>query len=322
MDIELRAMNQVLALAREGSFAKAARVLHISQPALSRSIKEVERRVGFTLFERGRQGAELTDAGKTFFRLAAHVVTASEDMHREIALLTGLASGELRIGAGVYPSELFMGRAVGRLMKTSSMVQIRIINDSAAHIIQLLRRREIDIGFVDPRGHEVTTEFTITPLATFTGYAVVRHGHPLFREKRIGLDKAIRYPLCTTSLAQVLISQINTQRNRKDRENQELIGRWRPTVLVDSVNMMKETVETSDAVTFMPYLLIDKELQEKRLAVLPFALNWLQATFSVMHLAHRTITPLGAALIASATEEARLAQLAEQRLKIKWRAPR
>jgi DNA-binding transcriptional LysR family regulator len=63
MSIQLREMRQVAAIAKEGSFAKAARVLHISQPALSRSIREVERKTGFRLFDREREGTFLTDAG-------------------------------------------------------------------------------------------------------------------------------------------------------------------------------------------------------------------------------------------------------------------
>lgn len=322
MDMELRTLQQVIALANEGSFAKAARVLHISQPALSRSIKEAEARIGFALFDRGRHGAELTDAGKTVLRHALNVMMAADDMRREVSLMTGLSSGELLVGCGVYPSELFMGAAIGSLLKPGSKASIRIVNDGAGQIIQRLRRREIDLGITDPRGHGVTAEFTILPLATFTGYLVVRKGHPVLANKRITLDRLLEYPLCTTSLAHVLINQLNTRKNSREQQEQELFARWIPTVHVDSVAMMKQSVCSSDAVTIMPYLLIEKELEQKILVVLPIALNWLQATFSAMHLSHRTMTPLGAALIAAAQAASRSAVDREGMLKRKWGAPR
>ncbi len=322
MDMELRTLRQVIALANEGSFAKAARVLHISQPALSRSIKEAEARIGFALFDRGRHGAELTDAGKTVLRHALNVMMAADDMRREVSLMTGLSSGELLVGCGVYPSELFMGAAIGSLLKPGSKATIRIVNDGAGQIIQRLRRREIDLGITDPRGHGVTAEFSILPLATFTGYLVVRKGHPVLANKRITLDRLLEYPLCTTSLAHVLIGQMKAAGTAQARTQQELFARWMPAVHVDSVAMMKQTVATSDAVTLMPYVLIEKELERKQLVVLPFALNWLQATFSVMHLSHRTMTPLGAALIESAQVASRNALDKEELLKKKWGAPR
>jgi len=322
MDMELRTLQQVIALANEGSFAKAARVLHISQPALSRSIKDAEARVGFALFDRGRYGAELTDAGKTVYRHALQVMMAADDMRREVSLMAGLASGELLVGCGVYPSELFMGQAIGRLLKPGSKASIRIVNDGAASIIQRLRRREIDIGIADPRGHEVTSEFAILPVATFTGYAVVRKGHPVLARKRVTLETVVEYPLCTTSLAHVLISQLKTRKDSREQHEQELFAHWIPSVHVDSVAMMKQSICCSDAVTIMPYLLIEKELEQKKMVVLPFALDWLQATFSVMHLAHRSMTPLASALIEATHEAARDALAREEMLKQKWGAPR
>ncbi|HMP74635.1 MAG TPA: LysR family transcriptional regulator, partial [Kiritimatiellia bacterium] len=74
MSIDVREIRQVATVASEGGFAKAAKVLHISQPALSRSIQEVERKAGFRIFERGREGALLTDAGRSFLRQAGDIL--------------------------------------------------------------------------------------------------------------------------------------------------------------------------------------------------------------------------------------------------------
>ena len=64
MDFDLRSLGHAQALAEHASFARAAKVLHITQPALSRSIQELERRVGVRLFDRARRGVEPTEAGR------------------------------------------------------------------------------------------------------------------------------------------------------------------------------------------------------------------------------------------------------------------
>jgi len=142
-DLEIRELRQILAITTEGSFASAARSLHISQPALSRSIQEVERKVGFRLFERGRAGAEPTDAGRMAIRHAETVLAAASDMQRELALIRGMGAGELRIGAGLFPSELFLGRALADLADPGADVRLRIINDTAPELLKRLRKREI-----------------------------------------------------------------------------------------------------------------------------------------------------------------------------------
>ncbi len=118
MDIELRLLRHAAALASEGSFVKAARVVHLSQPALSRSIQELERRAGMEpLFQRDRSGIVPTDVGQILLHHAANVLAAAGDLSREMDLVKGLDAGELVIGAGIYPSRLFMDRALSRLLK-------------------------------------------------------------------------------------------------------------------------------------------------------------------------------------------------------------
>jgi len=66
MDFDLRLLRHARALAEEGSFARAARTLHLTQPALSRSIQELERRTGIRLFDRNKGRVDLTALGEVF----------------------------------------------------------------------------------------------------------------------------------------------------------------------------------------------------------------------------------------------------------------
>ena len=91
-------MQQVAAIAREGSFAKAAKALRISQPALSRSIRAVEESIGVRLFERGREGTFPTDAGLAFLQQAADILALADNMGRELTRIKGDNTGQVHVG--------------------------------------------------------------------------------------------------------------------------------------------------------------------------------------------------------------------------------
>src|SRR6202000_2974057 len=126
MDIELRLLQCALRLAEHSNFARAAKALHMSQPSLSRNIQELERRLGVSLFLRTQHGVEPTAAGSILMQHAAGVVELASDLVHEMELLRGLEKSELSIGAGVYPGQMFLDRAVGLLVRAYPAARLAI----------------------------------------------------------------------------------------------------------------------------------------------------------------------------------------------------
>jgi DNA-binding transcriptional LysR family regulator len=295
--VDMRECRQLLAIAGEGSFARAARSLHMSQPALSRSIQEIERKVGFRLFERGREGAHPTDAGRMVLGHAETVIAAARDMGRELALIRGLGTGELRIGAGLFPSELFLGRAMAVFAGYGSDVRLRMLNAPAPELLKHLRKREIDLAVADPAWLEQSTDVHTIPLSSYRGHLVVRPGHPLCSRRTLRLDAVTAYPLITsTSVPPRIVRLPQAETSRQAAERATLV-RWVPSLYTDSIAMMKAAVMASDAITILPSHLVQHECARKELTLLPLQLPWLQASFAVMHLSHRTLSPLAEAFI-------------------------
>lgn len=144
MDVSLRLLRHARAVAEHRNYARAAQAVGISQPALSRSIQELEQLLGLQLFERGRGGALLTNAGEVFLSHSIHVLARSDDLAREMRLLQNLDSGELRIGAGSYPSEMFVDQAVARLVREHPAARLNVVKDNWAGLLAQLRRRDLD----------------------------------------------------------------------------------------------------------------------------------------------------------------------------------
>lgn len=318
MSIEVREIRQVATVASEGGFAKAAKVLHISQPALSRSIQEVERKVGFQIFERGREGALLTDAGRAFMRQAGEILSLSDNLERELALIKGLDTGDLHVGAGVFAGNLFLGEALAPFARRHTHVRIRVLNDQPDILIHRLRRRELDIVVADPEWIKPATDVAQITLNDHQGHLIVRAGHPLLAKRNIQVGDLPDYPLVTMGIAPNRIAQMGRQLKGVDAAQHKLIERWPQTIAVNSITAMKAVVANSDAVTMISLKMVRHELDRKELAVLPLSLPWLKADFAVMHLTHRTLSPLAEAVTESIiAEDAKTIKL-ENALAARW----
>ena len=318
MTIDVREMRQVAAIATEGSFAKASKVLHMSQPALSRSIQEVERKAGFRLFDRGRDGAILTDAGRAFMRQASDLLALADGMERELALIKGLDTGDLVIGAGVYVSDMFIGEALAPFARVDTQVRIRLMNDQPDVLTHRLRRREVDLVVADPAWIEPATEIKQITLNRHQGYLVVRRGHPLLGRRNLAAGDVVRYPLVTMGLMPNRIAAMGRQLAGDEAETHKLVEKWKPTIAVNSITSMKTIVAHSDAVAIVSLKMVRHELARRELAVLPLSFPWLGTSFAIMHLAHRTLSPLAAAVTESIVAEDRNLLELERELAARW----
>ncbi len=145
--MELTEVRSFLTLTEQMNFGRAAAVLHLSQPALTKQIHRLEAEVGGRLFVRGRQGAQLTAVGQRFLRGARALV---EDGDKLLALTRRDARGEtgrLRIGFGFHTLEL-VPRLLVRLRRVVPAVEIELRDMSTREQIEALRTNRIDLGFV------------------------------------------------------------------------------------------------------------------------------------------------------------------------------
>jgi DNA-binding transcriptional LysR family regulator len=321
MKLDVREMRQVATIASEGSFAKAARALHISQPALSRSIQEVERKTGFKIFERSREGAMLTDAGRSFMLQASDILALADNMERELALIKGLDVGEVHIGVGIYVSEMFVSEAIAHFAKPNSQTRIRLLNEQPNMIAQRLRRREVDLAVGDPAWLEPATDIRVTRLNQHQGYLVARANHPLFAKRGLHLKDVLTYPFVTMALVPNRLALMGKALKGAELEQQRLMEKWNPAITVNSITSMKSIAAASDAIVLVSLKMVRHELERGELAVLPINLSWIRPPFAIMHLAHRTLSPLAQAVTQAIVDEDRKLLALEKKLVRQWFKP-
>jgi DNA-binding transcriptional LysR family regulator len=310
MDFDLRLLRCALALAECRNFARAAKAVHISQPALSRSIQELEQRAGTRLFDRTATGAEPTAAGALFLEHAREVMSRASDLGREMDLLKGLETGELRIGAGTYPCNMYVDKAIGRLLREHPSVKISISNDNWLNLLPLLRKRDLDLAIIESTTAETEPEMHVTRLREHRGYLVLRSGHPLLAvDDSRQLEEAWRYPFVATSRFSVSMFKDLAVALLGPQSTAKVGIKSLQAVTCESLYMMKTITLRSNAVALLPLNVVAEEIERGELCVIP-GTPWLRGTFGIVRLARRSLSPLGETLV-------RMVQEADEDL-IEW----
>jgi len=146
--IDPRALRTFLAVCRQNSISGAARALNISQPSVSVAIAQLEHQLGATLFERGRSGIKLTPGGQALLRRAEAMDGLLREAHAEVAAARDGILGPLRIGGTPGALASLLPDAVGQLEQSGTRFALQIIERADDALMDLLRRREIEIAFV------------------------------------------------------------------------------------------------------------------------------------------------------------------------------
>lgn len=289
MSLELRHLRHVLALAEEGSFARAAESLSISQPALSRSIQSIERTVGARLFDRTSSGVRPTAIGQRLVDNGAGILRRALEAERELKLMTGLELGELRVGAGLYPAEISVGQAASRFLQAYPRLTLEVAVGDWVHMTPRIARGEIDL-FVGTTSIAVQdTRLSIEPLPSHQGYLFVRNGHPLLSRMAVALADVLTYPFAGTTLPPEIGAHLDVTDQPFGSVRND--GVFVPRVRVDTFRLARQIVLQTEAVGIATAPQIAEDLRLGRLRTIPLVLPWLRSSFAIVRLAERTPSP-------------------------------
>ena len=212
--MKFNAIRDFLAVAERGSLRAAARQIGGSQPAMSRSIQELERELGVVLFERTGTGVQLTSMGKVFLRRASSVHNELRRAQEELDQLRGETNGRLTMALSSVPHLALLPHVLRPFRQRYPRVTLDIIDAVFPHIELDLREGRID-GYIGPNPtaiyHSTTTKES-TIVATFSGAGEQLQGEiAVLTKKGNGLIEAVQ-----AALAHVIA----------DGTYQKVIDRW------------------------------------------------------------------------------------------------
>src|SRR5258705_2288294 len=152
MQTTLRQLEVFLAVARAGGFRAAAETLHLSQPALSQHVADLERELAARLFDRLGRRVALTEAGRILEDHAQRIFATLASARENVAELEGLRRGSLHIGASTTPGIYVLPRLAARFQELYPGITLRVRIANSAAIEEQIRANELDLGVVGGHG--------------------------------------------------------------------------------------------------------------------------------------------------------------------------
>jgi DNA-binding transcriptional LysR family regulator len=256
---DLRQLRHFVALAEHGHFARAAEAVHLSQPALSRSIQALEATLDCLLVDRHSRGISLTAHGQLVLEHAKRILAGSQALKNSVGQLSNLHSGELLLGVGPYLAARLVPLALGRFAMRYPQVHTRMMVEGWRPLRERLLRGDIELFVADTREIDNQELLHVMPLTPRPGRLVCRPGHPLLSLADYTPLNVLDYPLVCAGLPEPIEMFL-----KKASGREQLI-----TVQCDNYMVLREIVVSSDAVSIAPWDAVARDVAAGILAALP-----------------------------------------------------
>lgn len=187
---DLLLLQSFLETADAGAITPAARHLFVTQPALSRRLRQLEDELGVTLFERSARGVTLTEEGRYARRAARDLVERYEHMRAGVTAISNLEAGRIRVGGGATAVSFLLPGAIAAYQRKRPGVVFQVKEAGSREVERDVADERLELGIVTlPIDPTLVGEFEVTPLVTDRIVLVAAKSHPFAKHKRIGVAR-------------------------------------------------------------------------------------------------------------------------------------
>lgn len=164
MEMNLEQLQGFAMVAELGKFTRAAEVLHVAQPSLSRQISTLEQDLGAPLIDRARGGSTLTAAGEVVYPLARRILADAASIRRELDELAGLARGRIRLGATPSLCAGLVTEVLTTFRPAHPAIELHIVEEGSRGLLERLESGELDLAIITASSATVVRGVSISPL--------------------------------------------------------------------------------------------------------------------------------------------------------------
>lgn len=193
--MELRHLRYFTVVAELENITRAAVQLNVSQPPLSRQIRDLEREIGVSLFERSARRLMLTTSGRIFLREARRILKQTEQAVAKARDVAGRGRKEVHVGFAPSPSADLLPKALKRFQQQNRMVRVILHDMSSAEEIAGLTNRQLDLALIVRVISKPILKVRFEKLCEFSVGLLVPRNHPMARRKRVSLGDVRGQPL-------------------------------------------------------------------------------------------------------------------------------
>jgi DNA-binding transcriptional LysR family regulator len=279
-NLTIRQIRIFVAAAKHMNFSKAAEELHVTAPAVSLQIKEMEADIGVSLFARSGRTIELTSAGEYFLLYARRLLSTLKEAGDTMERMKGLDARILKIGL-VSTAKYFVPQILGQFKREYPKAQIRIDVRNRQQLVELLRDGDIDIAIMGRPPREIDTR--VEAFADHPHVFIASPEHPLAQRENIP-PKALNHF--------ELISREEGSGTRHIMETYLAEHEVSPVVTMEmsSNESIKQAVIANLGLSFVSLHTIGLELKNRQLVILDVQDTPIVRTWHVVALTKRNLS--------------------------------
>jgi DNA-binding transcriptional LysR family regulator len=242
--MELRHLRYFIRVAEEENVSRAALKLHVSQPALSRQIRDLEEELGFPLLKRSAKSVRLTEAGRAFLTEARAVLQRADDAVKTARTVADGAS-ELHVGYAPSLTARILPATLRTFQSESPRLRVRLHDLSTEEMLAGLRQDELQLAFAARPTPAMLRGLRFEELTRDPVCLAVAPNHPLARRRTVTLADAAREPLIVYS---------RKEYPEAHERLAVLFGKIKPRIAEehDSVSSLIAAVEAGNGVAVAP----------------------------------------------------------------------
>jgi len=259
-----RRLTHVVAAAREGSFTLAAQRVGVTQSAITKSIAELERELGFLIFNRTARGTLVTEEGRVFVERAARLLDDAKDLLQGRSNSHDPYGGTLRIAVCPASLEWQLIEPVTLLLGRHPTIRLEVSGGNFERVVQQLRTGQIDVALGFDAAFREQPDLRIGPLPPLRTTLFVRRHHPILKTDPVTTADLARYVFVSPSDSQPYASTIRGWYESHNIDPREKLH------LIDYFPIVRRVVATTDAIGFIAVQFTHSEAFERRFTRVPF----------------------------------------------------
>lgn len=260
------------------SFTKAAEEMFITQPAVTKNIKELESELGIRLFNRISNKITLTEAGKLLLHYTEHVLTLDKKFMFDLGVLKQKFSGDLKLGASTTIGQYVLPPILAKFKMEQPEMELSLLNDNTQRIETALIEKILDLGIVE--GNSKNSQLKYIPFIKDEIVAIAHSSQPLFEKDEITLSEFKEIPLVLRELGSGSLEVITEKLRQKDVKLKDL----NVVMHLGSTESIKTFLANSNSIGLISINAVSKEIANGEFKIIDIADFEIVRNFYFIHL--------------------------------------
>lgn len=278
-DFRLKVFSTV---SKKLSFTKAAQELFITQPAVTKHIKELEEQLGAALFTRHGNNISLTPAGSILSRYAEHIFQIYANLENELAQLSDSHKGNIRIGASTTLAQYVLPKILAQFKAAHPSIHFTFISGNSEFIEQQVTSEKIDIGIVEGNSHHPQVMYE--PFVKDEIVLVTKSANKWAQKGEVRPAQLFSIPLIFREQGSGTLDVVNKAFKKNNIRTKDL----KIEIRLESTESIKHYLLNSESAAFLSIHAILKELRQKELSIIEIKGMDIYRTFQFIHLHGQT----------------------------------